>query len=847
MRDYFAMFTKPKCNRGAKLLANPNQVVHIGQTIKNNCHLAGYKTGSAMSGPLDHLTIIEASRVMPGSIAGMLLADHGAEVIKIEPHGGAFYASDITRKSWDRGKKSIELDYENAQECVQLKAILKTADVFIHSLEPAEAEKSGLDESSLAISHPSLVVCALSAYGQNTPFSGRPYGESLAAALLGTMVDKASPFRAGPVYLGHPALHYGQAFLATIGILSALRARHVIGLGQQVEATLLDAMLAQSPMNNWWQEDGISYIKAGDSGAVDRFGKTRLMTAMFECSDGLFLQIHTGGQGGFKAAMDVLGFGDRVKEVVGAPEMSVPLSDDEHRIARVEVYDAFKTRPRDEWISLFQAADVAALPVLEPAEVLLDPQTEFANQRIELKDDDFGTIHQSAPAVKYKNFAASTPLPAPKIGAQNGLISEIAARPAKVIKPTSGTLKKPLEGIKLLDFSSFFAVGYGGRLLSDLGADVIKVETPGGDQMRPLPDCFGAAQRGKRDIVLNLKNPEGLAIAQRLVASADVVMHNLRPGKAEKLGVGFETLLAINPKLIYAYLPGYGSKGPKSLLKSFAPLVSGWTGLLYEGGGEHNPPTRSVFGNEDYNNGFLGAVGVLMALERRTLSGKGEYMECPQLHSSLFTTAEHFLDANRKPVYGMRLDKGQMGFNALDRLYKTTDGYLCICCRQDDRFAKLMNAIGKPELVTDPRFANDTSRMKNDTQLIGAIEPFFAGKSNAQAFAMLDGAGVACEIARETSWVREVLLEGWAEKTGRVIENLDTMYGHVREFAQFCHLSRTPSQAPASSTPRLGEHTREIMAEIGYSQTEIEDYLERKVAMVPKIPTGRIDSKVSAT
>ena len=120
---------------------------------------------------------------------------------------------------------------------------------------------------------------------EGTPFAGRPYGESLAAGLLGAMVDKGSSFRPGPMYLGHPALHYGQAFLASIGVLAAIKARRETGRGQQVEASLLDAMLAQSPMNNWWQEDGMSYIKKGDSGAPDRFGRVRLVGGMFECGE----------------------------------------------------------------------------------------------------------------------------------------------------------------------------------------------------------------------------------------------------------------------------------------------------------------------------------------------------------------------------------------------------------------------------------------------------------------------------------------------------------------------------------------------------------------------------------
>lgn len=796
-----------------------------------------------MPGPLEHLVVIEAAPVMPGSIAGMMLADHGAEVIKVEPRGGAFFAHDLSRKGWDRGKKSVELEIADPQDRDTLRGLLKGADIFIHAMTETEAKALGLDEASLERDFPALVSCALTAYNSDTPYADRPYGESLAAAKLGVMIDKGSSHRAGPMYLGHPALHYGQAFLAVISTMSAIRARREIGAGQRVEASLLDAMLAQSAMNHWWQEDGLSYIKKGDSGAVDRFGKVRLVTAMFECGDGKFLQIHT-GSGGFYPAMEILGFGDRIKKVDG-PEMAVPLDDDEYQIARVEIFGAFKAKPRDEWIALFQAADVAALPVLEPAEVLLDDQVTFAQMRIALPDPDFGTIYQAAPAVHFSETPIPTPKPAPAVGADNASLAELANRPARKAPAAVRALKRPLEGIRVVDFSSFFAVGFGGRLLNDLGAEVIKLETPSGDQMRPLPDVFDAAQRGKRDIVLDLKKPEALEAARKLVATADVITHNLRPGKADKLGIGYEALSAINPSLIYTYLPGYGSKGPKSLLKSFAPLVSGWTGLLYEGGGEGNTPNRSVFGNEDYNNGFLAAAAILMALENRTNRGRGEYIECPQLHSSLWTTSEHFLDADKKPVYGMRLDKEQQGFNALDRIYRTSDGWLAVCCRSDQRFAALMKAIGQPELVDDARFRTPKDRSANDEALKALLVPFFAERTSVEAFTILDGVGAACEIACETQWVDEALWFDWMLQSNRVVENFDSMYGHVRQIALFNRLGKTPGLAKGSA-PRLGEHTRAILTELGYSDDEIDDLIARKIALQAENVTGRIASRVTA-
>jgi crotonobetainyl-CoA:carnitine CoA-transferase CaiB-like acyl-CoA transferase len=568
---------------------------------------------------------------------------------------------------------------------------------------------------------------------------------------------------------------------------------------------------------------------------MDRFGHTRLVTGMFECADGLFMQIHTGGPGGFRSAMEVLGFADRMQQVKG-PEMATPLNDEEYQIARVEIFERTKTRPRADWIAAFHAADVAALPVLEPAEVLLDDQVAFVGQRVDLPDPDFGTIRQAAPAVRFGTSPPATPRPAPAIGADNDRLDELLSR-----RPAALTGGRPiahaLEGLRVLDFSSFFACGFAGRLMSDLGADVIKIETPDGDQMRPLPDVFDAAQRGKRGIVLNLKSPEGLAAAHRLVATADVVMHNLRPGKADKLGIGYETLKAINPRLIYAYLPGYGSTGPKALLKSFAPLVSGWTGLLYEGGGKGNPPTRSVFGNEDYNNGFLGAAAVLMAVEKRHHSRTGDYVECPQLHSSLWTTSEHFLDADDRVVYGMRLDQGQTGFSALDRIYRAEDGWVCIAARADPAFAALARAIGRPELVDDPRFATPRDRTANDAALGEIVAGFFTGKTAQDAFATLDAAGVPTEIARETSWVKSVLHEPWAEATNRVFEDKASIYGHIREFGLFNRLSATPG-IKRGSAPRLGEHTREILAEAGFSTAEIDDLFARRIAIEPAVPVA---------
>ena len=329
--------------------------------------------------------------------------------------------------------------------------------------------------------------------------------------------------------------------------------------------------------------------------------------------------------------------------------------------------------------------------------------------------------------------------------------------------------------------------------------------------MRGMADPFEGCQRGKRTIAVDLRSPAGLAVVDDLVRRADVVMHNLRPGKAEKLGIGHGRLSALRPGLIYCYLPGFGSTGPKAHLKSFAPLISGFTGLLYLGAGQGNPPVKRVLGNEDYSNGFLGAVAVLMALEHRARTGEGQYVESPQLHSSLFAATEQCLDPAGRPIGALTLDAGQMGWGPLYRLYRTAgDGWLCLACVGPRAAARLCAALGLEGLPA------------GDDDVAALLEGRFAELTADEAFALLDGHGVACEVATPDPAVPDFLWNEWAVETGRVFEQHHPQWGWIREFGLSIHLSDTPglNQGPS---PLLGQHTRRILAELGYDPARIDE------------------------
>ena len=761
-----------------------------------------------MAGPLNGLVVVDASWGMPSGIATMLLADYGARVVKIERPGYEPVVDRTQRKILDRGKWSVTADLHTAEGTEKLHELLDSADVFVESFGAGRAEELGLDHGSLKDRYPQLVCLSVSGYGTTGPLADRPGYEALLNARMGMTAEQRA-HRDGPTFLGHPTVSYGTAFLAAIGVLSALHARKLTGRGQRVDTSLLDGMLAVCSMNWWWNEKDISYLAR--SGTKQGFGRKRLITDPFECADGNWLIPHTGGPGSYKRMMDLLGFGDRVRTIDG-PEMSAPLDDDELEIARDLVPKAFAERPRDEWVALFAEHDIACLPVLRPQEIFDDAQVRYAGVAVDLPDPDHGTVRQIGPVVRFRDTPAECPAPAPVVGEHDDRIDEVT--PSPVWRPSGErTGGRALEGVKVVDFSSFFATGFGSKLLCDLGADVIKVEPPSGDQMRPLGDLWEGSQRGKRGLSIDMRTPEGQEAVRTLVADADVVAVNFRPGKAEKIGLGYEQLREINPTLVYAYLPGFGSTGPKASLKSFAPLQSGLVGMNVIGAGAGNPPIRRVMGNEDVYNGFLGAVSILMALVSRQNTGQGQYVESPQLHSSLFVRSEMAADANGEPVDSHTLDRDATGWSPLYRLYRTADGWVMIAVVGDEKFGRLVGALGHPEWATE--FATEQDRREHAASLTAQLEEAFGRLTAEGAFAALDAAGVPVEIPREDPAMPELMWDESLTETGQIIEQHHPEYGWCREVGITVRLSETPGGVQRPS-PLLGQHTREILTELGY-------------------------------
>ncbi|MGE3442140.1 MAG: CaiB/BaiF CoA transferase family protein [Acidimicrobiia bacterium] len=376
-----------------------------------------------------------------------------------------------------------------------------------------------------------------------------------------------------------------------------------------------------------------------------------------------------------------------------------------------------------------------------------------------------------------------------------------------------------LTGVKVLDFGIYFAGPYNPRLLSDLGADVIKLETLEGDLLRPTVKPFNAASRGKRSIAVDLKNPKGREVAHRLAAWADVATHNMRPGVAERLAMDYATLRAINPSIIYAFSPGWGSSGPDADRPGFAPLFGGFAGLQHEAAGEGNVPVPPV-GNEDNGNGLVGAAAILMALFRRKRTGEGTYLENPQLNATLLMGMHLMRTPDGRVVGGRALDHDRLGIHPLDRIYPTADGWLAVCARLDREFAALGRVDGFASIVADSRYADDVSRRANAAALQAAITEVLAETSAATWAERFDAAGVPCELVPGTDAQQRFFDDPHHVEVGRVEHYQHEVWGEVRDVAVLLRLSNATEKA-SRPAPLVGEHTNEILAMVGYDRDEI--------------------------
>ncbi|QJR09845.1 Acetyl-CoA:oxalate CoA-transferase [Usitatibacter rugosus] len=376
----------------------------------------------------------------------------------------------------------------------------------------------------------------------------------------------------------------------------------------------------------------------------------------------------------------------------------------------------------------------------------------------------------------------------------------------------------PLSGITVLDLSSYIAGPYGCTLLADLGADVIKIEAPGGDTLRKYPSTLAAesraflgVNRGKRGLALDLKKPEGLEVLKRLVKDADVLVHNFRPSVPPRLGVDYETLKAVNPRLVYCAMTGYGETGPLKDKAGYDQVLQAMTGICVMQGTENAP--QIAYGSVvDYYAASMVAYGVSSALYQRERTGEGQYVGVSLLRSALAMQSARFIWAE-----GEGRDVGRdMRSGGITGLHPTKQGSLYISANTPHFWKDLCELVGLPHLAADPRYDSVRKRNQEAAVIVPAIRAALAAKT-ALEWETVFGERVPCAAARP--------VEDMFDHPQVVAEGLIDTYEHptagrFRGIRDPIHFSAAASERPRAA-PAFGEHSSEILAEAGYSSDEI--------------------------
>ena len=674
------------------------------------------------------------------------------------------------------------------------------------SWRPGVAEAMGLGFDQLHDSLPGLVCTSISGFGEDDPNRDLAGYEAIVHAVVGTMGEQVG-HRDGPIYEGLPFASIGAGYLAAIGTLAALHRRLSDHAGRRVRTSLLDGALAYLAMM-WSDDDRDSPPHA--------HGSRRLVARAFECADGEYLGIHTGAVGAFDRLMDVLGLAEHFHTTGSGPAMGMELDPNQRRIVLEDLPKVLATKPRGEWLAALLDADVCALPELRPGEVFDETQVRHNEMVVRVDDADLGPLDQVAPPLRFSASPHAPPIRAPRPGEHPDRHAEPWQDPS--LGGVVDASRPLLDGVRILDLGAFFAGPYASRLLADLGAEVVKLEPLHGDQLRGLDRPFGSAQANKRAIAVDLKQPAGQAIARRLAAEVDIVQHNLRPGVAERLGLGYDDLRAENPALVYAYAPGWGTTGPDIQRQSFAPLMSGYVGANFEVAGQFNPPLFPL-GNEDPGNGLVGAAGMLMALLHRARAGAGQLVEHPQLNATMAHVAHIVRREDGEVLGAQRLDPLQLGHGALDRLYETSDGWVCVAASAEKHVAALSEALGL-DLAGDPRFAGRDPRQAHDYELADVIGDALERLDTTDALERLRAAAVPAAVPASRN--DSAFLRDPAQlRTGRIAECPHPTRGRVRETGVLVQVSGSTPPAHRLA-PGLGEHTDEVLRGLGYAQKDID-------------------------
>lgn len=774
------------------------------------------------------------------SFCARLLADTGAEVLKVEPPGGdparrlgpfkdntPDPEGSFSFRYRNLNKLGITLDLDNKTGRESLSTLARYADVLVESCPPGYLAERGLGYEALSRENPGLIFASVSGFGQTGPYRNYKSADIIAAAAGGQMSVCGTPGGPPLKTYGQQAYNLGSLFAAN-GILLALLERRQNGRGQQIDISLQEAVAAaldhvlpryhyiekgQSPgrlgSHHWNSAFGIVPCRDGNLLISPVFARETLVELM--AADGRagdfgeekwqrpgYLRRH------MDAAMRQIGKWSR------------------HHAAG-ELFETGQLM-RIPWAQVYAPPDIISSPQLEARRFFISPENPAPGD---------GVRYPGPPC----RFGDTPPpsRPSPRLGEHNNRLAEIQRRWAKNKSETTPSEKTSppadiLKGVRILDFSRVLAGPYATRILGDFGAEIIKVQTAGltGGIENNNNGYFHTWNRNKRSVALNMDHPEARPLALQLMQKCDVVLENFTPRVMQNWGLEYQALRELKPDIIMVSLSGMGQDGPWRDFAAFGFTIESLTGLTALTAYDANHPLGSGFAYADHVGGLVGAWAILTALAQRERTGQGQYVDiseyevmCAMLGPALLAAAD-----NGGPL----LPAG----NAAE--YDASAFYGCYRCRGNDRWcvialssddewrtlADIIDASG--ELAA--RYAGAAARREKAAEVREIINRWTRRHSPRQIMARLQAAGIAAAAVNNA---RDLHRDPQFKARDFFVKGRHPVLGRTQQDASPIRLSRNPARRPRNA-PRFGEHNHYVYHRLlGLNEAEIARLTAAKV------------------
>jgi crotonobetainyl-CoA:carnitine CoA-transferase CaiB-like acyl-CoA transferase len=736
-----------------------------------------------VTGPLDGIRVLELSTGIAGPLAGMLLADFGADVVKVEPPGGDPARELPGFAVWNRNKRGIIVDSGSPSDQQRLVELLVGADVCIVS--------SG-DPDQLSANYPRLVVLHVPPYAPaRTPWSGGAESHALLSA-FGGAAWRQSSFDGGPIELVYPFLLYVQGHWAAGTTVAALIERLHSNTGQVVTvAGIHGVMVSCVGQLNIVPSQAPLPTNVGPGGRHPCY-------TTYQAGDGqwLFMAALTPK---FQAnAFKVLEVGDIFADerIQGVP--SRMLLPENRTWIRQRLADAFRSRSRDEWLARLAQGDCPAGPVCDRDGWLDHPQLCANGLRLELEDPERGHVVMPGVPLVMTETPGEVRRPAPALGQHDAEVAPWPPQPPvrASVEPSS---RGPLAGYRVLDLGTILAGPYAGALLAELGAEVVKVEAPTGDPFRETGFVYN---RGQRGLAIDLTSDAAREAFYAVVRNADVVMDNARLGVLQRLHIDYPSLQRAKPDIVTLSVNGFGEAGSSAAKPGFDPVLQAMSGMMAAQGGECDPVLYTIPIN-DIAAGTMSVLGACLGLFHRERCGVGQRIWTSLLGCATIMQSGELVRVDGRPpaVCGER-DFG--GASALDRFYQVKDGWVRIQASE-------VGALQRSGLLDS-----------NAPDVAQSLSARLASMCAADAVEALSAAGVPAVATRLPGELTTDADLADLDLFATLNMRDGTPFFTPNRYARF---SRTP-QTALLTPPGVGEHSREVLAEAGVQAAEIDALID---------------------